>query len=424
MQSKTARACCAGLLAPLIFGCGNSFETSEPIKTVKAAASHSFDAGMDWPQWRGPARDGVSRETDLAPGFGPDGPVEIWRRPVGDGYSGMAVAEGRLYTMEQGDAEHVVALDAKTGRQVWRFRSDKAYYDGQGDGPRGTPTYDDGMLYSVGAQGMFHALDAKTGQPLWSHDLVREFGGSRPTWGFSTSPLVEGAAVYVEPGGSRGRGLAGFDKKTGELVWSRYSDAPGYSSPIAATINGLRQILFFTSRHLVSVSPPAEKINWEFPWKTSYDVNAATPIFVPPDRIFISSGYGVGAALLRVRGTDAVETIWKSRVMKNHFNSSVLHESFIYGFDDGTLKCIRAENGETQWRKRGFGKGSLIVADGRLIILGERGTLALAEATPEAYRELARAQVLKGRCWTSPTLARGKLYLRNQREIVCLAMDG
>ncbi len=420
------------LAAPLLLlawtGCGAWSETPQTIETVRAEASEpvSFEGGLDWPQWRGPQRDGVSLETSLIKSWPGRGPTEVWRRPIGDGYSGVAVANGRLFTLYQSDSEYVVALDAATGREVWEHRIDSAYQDGQGDGPRGTPTYDDGMVYAVGAKGRFVALDATTGKPVWTHDFITDFGAKAPTWGFSTSPLIEGDLVFVEPGGPGGKGLAGFHKKTGELAWSSTSDATAYSSPLAVTIDGVRQVLFFTSRRLVSFSPPRKQPNWDFPWQTSYGVNAATPIFVPPDKVFISTGYGVGSALVRVDpsgGANQVEQIWKSRVMKNHFNSSVYHQGFLYGFDDATLKCINAENGEMQWQERGFGKGSLLVADGKLVVLSERGLLALAAANPNAFQETARAQILNGRCWTPPTLAHGKLYLRNQSEIACIALD-
>ncbi len=416
----------AGLAA--LLACGSGYEAAQPIGTVQAGASTvSFDKGYDWPQWRGPRRDGVSRETGLVPSWSARGPLEIWRKPLGDGYSGVAVADGRVYTLFQSDAEYLVALDAATGKELWRFKSDSVYQDGQGDGPRGTPTFDDGVVYAVGAKGKFHAVEAATGQALFSHDLVREFSSERPTWGFSTSPLVIDGMVYVEPGGGGGKGLAGFEKKSGALAWNAYSDSAGYSSPMAAEFNGQPQILFFTARHLVSFSPPSKQPNWEFPWRTSYDVNAATPILIAPDRVFISTGYGVGAAMVQVQGppgSQRAQEVWRGREMKNHFNSSVYLDGYLYGFDDATLKCIDAANGETRWRQRGLGKGSLIAADGKLIVLGERGALVLAEASPEAYRELARAQVLEGKCWTTPTLARGKLYLRNQSEILCLALDG
>ena len=209
-----------------------------------------------------------------------------------------------------------------------------------------------------------------------------------------------------------------FQKKNGSVVWKTHTDKQGYSTPIGVTVNGVRQILVFTGTTLVSVSPQGNVL-WKYPWRTSYDANIASPIFVAPDKVFISSSYDVGAALLQIKGNE-VQEIWKSRIMKNHFNSSIVDGNNLYGFDDATLKCIDVLTGAEKWKQSGFGKGSLILADGHLIVLSERGKLALVEATPTAYKEVASFQALDGKCWTMPTLANGKLYLRNQKSLVSL----
>jgi outer membrane protein assembly factor BamB len=210
-------------------------------------------------------------------------------------------------------------------------------------------------------------------------------------------------------------------------VWKSESDIPGYSAPIAITVSGVRQILVFTGSGLVSVAPADGKFFWRYDWETRYDVNAATPVFIPPDKIFISSGYGKGAALLQTQagnGKATMQEVWKSREMKNHFSSSILHNNYLYGFDDAFLTCLDIASGQPKWQQRGFNKGSLLYADGHLIVLGEYGNLALVEATPAGYKEKGNAQILKGRCWTMPTLAGGKLYLRNQSEMLCLEVAG
>ncbi len=386
-------------------------------------------SNAEWPQWRGPNRDGISHETGFLKNWPAGGPKVIWRVPLGEGFSGISISQGRAYTMyAQGGDEFVVCLDAATGQQMWRFRSDEIFNDHQGgNGPRSTPTVDGDLVFALSAYGKLYALNAKNGEKLWTHDLKREFGGKVPQWGFSASPLVEGVLLLIEAGGNAGKSLIAFDKKSGREVWASQTDAPGYSSPIAITVNGVRQVIFFTGTTLVSVSPVDGKLYWRHSWQTSYDVNAATPVFLPNDKVFISSGYDKGATVLQMKvnsGRVTVEEIWKSRVMKSHFASSVLHGNYLYGFDNAILKCIDANTGKEQWAERGFGKGSLMSADGHLIILGERGNLALAEATPLGYREKASAQVLNGRCWTVPTLAGGKLYMRNQKEMVCLDMSG
>jgi outer membrane protein assembly factor BamB len=389
-----------------------------------ALAPRAGAAPADWPQVRGPDRDGISDEKGLVTDWPADGPEALWRRPLGEGYSGIVVADGRLYTMfADASDELVVAMDAATGRELWRHRLDSKYHDGQGNGPRSTPTVDDGVVYALGAKGRLAALDAASGKQLWAQDLKESFGARPPQWGVSTSPLVEGDLLLVDVGGKPGAALVALRKGSGVAVWTAENDRAGYSAPIAVTIGGVRQIVFFTGSRLVGVNPSDGTVLWAEGWKTSYDVNAATPIFIPPDKIFIASGYDTGAGLFRVTvdGKRArIEELWTSRGMKNQFSSSIFLDGTIYGFDNSILKALDASTGSELWKARGFGHGSLTYADGHLIVLGDRGKLALVAATPEAYREVATAQVLDGKCWTVPTLADGRLFVRNEREIVAL----
>ncbi len=399
----------------------------------------------EWPQWRGSNRDGVSDEVGLLKEWPSEGPKMLWKVSLGEGFSGISVSQGRVYTMfSKGNDEFVVCLDATDGTEIWRFRSDKNYHEGQGgNGPRATPTIDGDLLYTISAHGKLYALNAANGQEIWSHDLQRKFGSKMPRWGFSTSPLVEGELLLIEVGGKGEKSIVAFNKNSGDVIWSSHKDKLGYSSPIAITVKGVRQIICFTGTQLVSVSPIDGTIYWKYPWKTGYDVNAATPVFIPPDKVFISSGYDKGAAVLQIRvfvspdddraatdqikenqGTIRIKEIWKNRKMKNQFATSVLHENYLYGFDNSILKCIEANTGEEQWKSRGFGKGTVILADGHLIILSDRGKLGLAEATPTGYIEKASTQVMSGLCWTVPTLADGKLYVRNETEMVCVDITG
>ena len=282
-------------------------------------------------------------------------------------------------------------------------------------------------VYALGANGDLVAVSAADGEPLWQLGLKSEVDARVPRWGVSTSPIVEGDLLLVDAGGGKGKSLIALNKKTGKIAWTAYTDKPGYSTPLPVTIHGVRQILSFAGTSLVSVSLADGKVLWSVPWRTSYDVNAAMPIFVPPDKVFLSSAYDKGAALLRVKSADGkleVEDVWRSRVMKNHFNSSILYGGHLYGFDNAVLKCIDAHTGDELWKTSGFAKGSLLLADGHLIIFSERGLLALAEATPKAYREVARAQILEGKTWTMPSLAAGRLYLRNEKEMVALDFSG
>ncbi len=378
----------------------------------------------DWPQFRGLHRDGVSAETGLLKSWPAAGPPVVWRVPAGEGYSHIAVADGRLYTLVgRGRDEILLCLDAVTGRTLWHFRAGDMLMNDMGNGPRSTPTVDGGMVYAWSSQGKLYALDAKSGREVWRHDLRQEIGAESPNWGIATSPLVEGELLLVEAGGNGNRTIAAFDKKSGRLAWTSLDDRPSYAAPIALTAAGVRQVVFLTASSLAAVAPSDGRLLWRVPWQTTFDVNASTPIFVPPDRVYVSSGYDTGAAVYRIRARGPrleTEEVWRSRVMKNQFSSSLLAGGYLYGFDNATFKCVDVNTGEEKWKQRGLGQGSLILADGHLIVLSDAGALLLVEPTPAAYREQARAQVLTGKSWTAPTLSGGRLYLRNEDAMVAL----
>ena len=382
----------------------------------------------DWHQWRGPNRDGTSQETGFLKNWSHVGPRELWRIPLGSGFSGVSVSDGRVYTMyAKGDDEIVVCLDAQSGHEIWRYLDDYLFeYHQGGDGPRSTPTVDDSVVYAFSAYGRLVALDALTGKLLWDNDFTETFSSEVPQYGFAASPIVEANLILSETGGVDGRAIVAFDKGNGDIVWRSDDSVSGYSSPITVTILERRQTIFFMADGLVSISPMDGAIQWTYGWKTPFNVNAATPVFIPPDKIFISSGYDVGAAVIQIGETGGklmASEVWTSRVMKNHFSSSVFHYGYLYGFDNAILKCIDATTGEEQWSARGFGKGSLICADGHLIILGERGNLALVKAIHTEFKRVAETQVFTGRCWTLPTLSDGKLYLRNNQELICFDLS-
>ena len=392
-----------------------------------SGADPSIDAAEDWPQWRGPNRDGVSRTARLDKKWPESGPREVWRQPIGEGFSGISIAKSLAYTMySSGGSEFVVCLSALDGSEIWKTRSGAKYSEDNGNGPRCTPTVDGDRVYVLGASGELLALEAESGKLIWQHNLRREFRSKRPHWGFTSSPLVEGNSVLVEAGGSNERALMAFDKMTGEMLWGTGEDKIGYSSPIAVDALGVRQILFFTGAALVSLSPSGEQY-WRHSWPNEGGINPATPVFIAPDRVFVSSGYGTGGAVLQMDSTDAgpgVSELWFSKKMKNHFATSVYHEGAIYGFDDAIFKCVDVETGKDRWKARGYGKGTLLLADGHLIVLGSEGKLTMVEANPDAHVEVSSAQVMNDRCWTTPSLAAGRLYLRNMVEIVCLDLAG
>lgn len=403
-----------------------------------AATAHA----ADWPQWLGPERNGVSSETGLLQSWPAAGPAVQWRAPLGKGFSAIAIAEGRIYTMyaeggtERGD-EYAICLDALTGEVLWRTRTGAYYQEHQGgDGPRSTPTVDGATVYVLGAGGTLYALAISNGAPIWQKDLTAEFASEVPKWGFSTSPLVEGDLLLLEAGGVDGNFVVdmiidrktsttavALNKTTGETVWTALNEKMSYSSPVAFSAGGQRQIAFFTAYSLIGLAPEDGRQLWHLPWETRWDVSASTPIVIPPDKLFISTGDDSGGALLQVTGSGndiAIEQIWQNKKMKNHFGTSVFYEGHLYGFDQSILKCLDAETGEEKWKSRGYGKGTLIIADGHLVILGEEGQLGLVEATPAAFREKSKAQIFNGRCWTIPSIADGRVYARDENEIVCL----
>ena len=411
-------------------------------RLLKELASVEFreePAVAGWPQWRGPRRDGVTTMPDLLRSWEVE-PLRKWRKPGGDGYSSFAIAGGRFYTMlPADDKEAVVCWDLTTGNERWRHDyAPGATFDY--GGPRSTPTLDGDRLYAVSAAGQLMCLNRDNGQVVWEWDLKEKVGAVPPKWGFAFSPLVEGDLVYTTPGGSRGRCLAAFRKDTGELAWTSQDDPPGYSSPVSATIAGVRQILFFTGKRILGVTADEGKLLWEFPWQTPFEVNAATPLVATPAGsdatayVFLSSGYEKGSALLRVAGANGkfqAEAVYTTSELCCHFASPVLHKGHIYGLDEKRdLTCLDLRTGEVKWRfardesqaeqslrQRGFKKGSLLRVDDVLVVLGEDGKLALVEATPGAYREMAACRPFRDRCWAMPALADGVLLVRDRKQV-------
>ena len=381
-----------------------------------------------WPQWLGPHRNGISPETGLfgkAPSF-----KESWRVHAGQGSSGLSVVGDRLYTMYiHSGYDYAVCLDARNGEVMWRTRITGNDPSGwPGGSPRATPTVDGKMVYVLNAHGKLHALDSQFGTQRWSRDMVREFDSVRPGRSFEASPLVERNLVLIEAGGKSGHSLIAFDKTSGEVAWTAGSDERGYSSPIIATIGQTRQAVFFTGYGLIAVAPQKGRVLWKYPWIASQYPNTATPVFIPPNRFFISSGSGMGGAVVEVTPTDKgyeVAEVWRNNNMQNHSATSIYYQGHLYGFDGSILKCLDAETGEEKWKTRGYGTGTLIVADGHLVILGERCNLGIAEATPAGFVEKANISVFfHSICETVPSLVDGQIYLRDNKEIVGINIVG
>jgi len=378
-------------------------------------------SALDWYRWRGPDANGISKETGWSAAWPSDGPKQLWKANVGTGFSSVSVSNGRVYTVGNKDKQDTVyCFDADSGAVLWKHPYaaplDSKYYEG---GPSATPTVDGDRVYTLSKRGQVFCFDAATGKAAWSKDLVKELGARIPTWGFAGSPLVEGNLVIVNLG-SAGTAL---DKATGKVVWTSGKEEAGYSTPVPFSSGGERCVALFLAESVAAVRIKDGKEVWRHTWKTSHAVNAADPI-IDGNNVFISSGYNRGAALLKINA-ERPTVAWENKNMRNHFNSCVLISGHLYGFDEDDLKCIELPTGRVRWTERSLGKGSLMAADGKLIVLGEKGQLAVAEATPASFKPLSRAQVLGGLCWSTPVLSRGRIYCRNARgDLVCVDVSG
>ena len=383
-------------------------------------------SASDWPQWRGSNRDGISLESGWKATWPEAGPKILWKINVGTGYSSVTVVGDHAFTMgnERVDKDTgvVFCLDVENGAVRWRHlfpsKLDPKYFDG---GQLSTPTVDGEVVYVLGRQGQVFCLKRSTGAPIWSKDLVKELGGEMPTWGYSGSPLVLGEKLIVE-GGGKGCSAVALNKTTGQLLWKAGDDIAGYGSPIVFEQAG-RGVAFFNGVGLVIRQQDDGKEIARYPWKTQYDVNPTTPI-IYGDQIFISSGYGRGCALLRF-GSAGLSKVWESKVMRNKMNNCVLWKGCLFGFDESELACVDFATGDVKWKQKGLGMGALTLANGKLIVMTENGALAIVEPTPAGYKELAKAHVLDKTCWTSPTLANGRIFCRNNSgDMACVSVAG
>jgi outer membrane protein assembly factor BamB len=375
---------------------------------------------QDWPWFRGSAREGTASSEGLLSSWGEAGPRELWRREIGAGYSSVSAVGNRLYTMvTEGDDEAVICIDAMSGETVWSTAIGPTGEAFPENGPRSTPTVAGDRLFTATSQGVVAALATRDGALIWKKDLAA--WGPPPRFGYSTSPFLDGDLVIVEGGSEDSDGVYAFDRESGELAWSALEGPAGYSTPIAVEIAGVRQYVFFrrAKAEVVSLSTDGAVL-WRFP--TEGLAIIVSPVFVPPNKVFVATSDDVfGGLMLQVSRQDGafdVSELWRERLMRTHFNAVVAVGGHLYGFDNSTLRCLDAETGEKLWAKRGFGKGSVVAAGDLLFVLADDGTLALAAADPDGYRELGRTQAMRGRSWTAPTVAHGRLYARDFDEMV------
>ena len=374
----------------------------------------------DWPRWRGSNFDGITTESIRFETWGVDGPKQLWKAKVGTGWSSLSVADGRAYTMgNTEETDSVYALDATTGAELWKHSYPCSSKDPNGyPGTRSTPTVDDDRVYSVSRQGHLFCLDAKSGKVIWSKNFVTDFKSKIPTWGFAGSPLVEKEMLIVEAAAA-GAAVVALNKRTGQVLWQNGNEGAGYGSPVPYTLENERGVVVFNPAGLTARRVSDGKLLWHFPWTTSYDVNAATPLVIG-DKFFISSGYNTGCALIQLTNNKP-KVLWTNKNMRNQFASCVYLKDYLYGFDDGELRCLDFKTGESKWSSGRYGKGSSILAGQTLLAFSDKGLLAAVEASPGGFKELASTQILGGKStWIVPVLANGRIYARSLENLVCL----
>jgi outer membrane protein assembly factor BamB len=413
-----------------------------PILALLTILATTALPAADWPQYRGANHDGKSPET-IVPWIGNE-PTVVWKTSTPNGFSSFAVSQGRAFTLigqsiEGVDREVCVALDADTGKSIWSHPIGIARYDGGGDsgtrdnrggdGPRTTPSVDGDAVYVLSSQLYLACLDAATGEERWSVDILRQHEGRNITWQNGASPLIDGDRVYVA-GGGPGQALLAFHKNDGRLVWKAEDDRMTHATPVATTIHDVRQIIFFTQPGLVSLQADTGAVLWRYPFRFNV-ATAASPV-VAGDVVYCSAGYEVGAAAVRINRTgdsfNATE-IWRvpgNRALVNHWSTPVYHNGHLYGmfsfreYGSGPLKCVELATGKVVWERPGFGPGNVTLAGNHLLALADDGQLAIIHATPAAYTELARANILDGKCWSTPVVSDGRIYARSTTEAVCL----
>jgi outer membrane protein assembly factor BamB len=392
--------------------------------------------GADWPQFLGPQRNGVYSGPALAPSWPAGGPRKLWEKHIGQGFAGPVVAGDRLILFHRVGREEVVdAMDARTGAAVWHFAYPTTYRDDFGfdEGPRAVPVVAANRVYTFGAEGQLHALDLATGRKLWSVDTRTRFNVRKGFFGAAGSPLVEDGRVLANIGGtdaSKGAGIVAFNAETGAVQWTATSDEASYSSPVSATFGGKRAAVFLTRNGLVGLDPATGAILFQRMWRSrsASSVNAASPVIVG-DVIFVSATYETGAAALRLQGTD-LKPLWSSDdVLSNHYATSVYLNGTLYGFHgrqefNPAFRAVELTTGTVKWSVDRFRAGTVTLAGDKLVILRETGELILANASPEAFQPVARAQILPPTIRATPAISDGLLYIRNTDTpdpvLVCL----
>lgn len=411
---------------------------ARPVPELAPGPNVGKPQTADWPQWRGPERNGHSKETGLLQAWPKDGPKLLWTmKDLGEGYTTPSVAAGRIFLMSNRRTkgrpkpdEYVVALNDENGKELWATVVGPERANGGGyPGPRCTPTVDGDRVYALGLNGDLLCLESTTGREVWRKDLVKDFGGSPGGWGYCESPLVDGDRVIVTPGGRKAT-LAALDKKTGKELWRAAvpeGDSAGYSSAVAAEVDGVKMVVQFLSGGVVGVAANDGKFLWRYDAPANSTANCATPI-VQDGHVFATSSYGKGGGLVKlVRDGERfkAEEVWFEPQFENHHGNAVLVDGHVYGEGGSQLVCLEWKTGEVKWREGKPGKGSISFADGRLYYRSEGGQMTLVEANPKKYVEAGRFKQpdrSSAPSWPHPVIANGRLYLRDQDVLLCYSV--
>ena len=392
-------------------------------------------ADGDWPGFRGAKRDGRLFGVEIATDWQSSPPRPLWRHLIGPGWSSFAVIGNHAFTQEQrGDDELVVCYDATTGAELWAHKDATRFSElVAGPGPRGTPTFDNGLIYALGASGHLNCLDAASGAVLWSRDIVADSGAKLPQWGFSSSPLVVQGLVTVFAGGPTGKSVLAYQAKTGELAWSSGDGTLSYCSPHLVQLDSVEQLLMATDQGVTALRPDNGEVLWVHYWPTESVARIVQPALLGND-ILIGTGMGFGTRRVHIDhhgATWPTSEMWTSRSIKPYYNDLVVHNDVLYGFDGNIFMCVGSADGKLNWKTRGNGDGKsgygngqvlLLVDQSLLLILTEAGEVALVEAQPEKFKEVARFKAIEGKTWNHPVIAHGKLFVRNAEEVACFEL--
>lgn len=392
--------------------------------------------GEDWPTFLGPRHDGTSRETGLLATWPEKGPPVLWKLELGQTYAAPSVVKDALVLFHRvKDEEIVERINPATGEKKWRCAYATAYDDrfGYANGPRSAPTIDEGRIYTLGAEGRLHALDLETGKALWSRALHPEYFGEAKQnfFGVAGSPRVDGDAILLNLGDEREGCVTAIDKKSGKTIWRVNGDGASFGTAACATVGKSRIAFFLTREGGLGVGAADGKVYWRRPFRAreNFSANAASPV-VLGDRLFLSSSYGVGSALFKLE-EGGVKELWSNQALGAHWFTPIHHDGHLYGFEgrhenEAELRCVRLSDGEVMWSRGGYGRGSMIRADGKFILISEDGRLVLADISPKGLREISSVQLLARHCWWAPVLSRGLLYVGNfdhragKAALVCL----